>query len=55
MENELWKSSAADLAQAIRGRSVSAREVVQAHLDRIAAVNDAVNAITVVLADRALT
>ena len=55
MENELWKSSAADLAQAIRGRRVSAREVVQAHLDRIAAVNDAVNAITVVLADRALT
>ena len=54
METELWKSSAADLASAIRGRVVSAREVVQAHLDRIAAVNDAVHAITVVLADRAL-
>ncbi|HEY7200113.1 MAG TPA: amidase family protein, partial [Candidatus Dormibacteraeota bacterium] len=32
----------------------SSREAVQAHLDRIAAVNPAVNAVTSVLADRAL-
>ncbi len=54
MSAELWRWSAGDLAQAIRMRQVSAREVVQAHLDRIAAVNDQVHAITVTLADSAL-
>ena len=47
-------SPSTDLAAAVRSRTVSAREVVQAHLDRIAAVNPAVNAVTAVLADDAL-
>jgi amidase len=54
MSTELWSWSATDLAQAIRAKEVSAREVVQAHLGRIAAVNDKVNAVTVVLGESAL-
>jgi amidase len=54
MATELWRWNAADLAQAIRTKQVSAREVVQAHLDRIEAVNGKVNAVTVVLRDSAL-
>ena len=55
MSEELWRWSAATLAHAIRERSLSSREVVQAHLDRIGTVNDAVNAITVVFAEEALS
>jgi len=51
---ELWGMGASELAAAIRDRRASSREAVQAHLDRIAAVNPAVNAVTSVLADRAL-
>lgn len=52
--NELWRWSATDLARAIRVREVSSREVVQSVLDRISAVNPAVNAVVQVLADEAL-
>lgn len=51
---EIWRRSATDLAAAIASRELSAVEVVQAHLDRIEAVNPAVNAVTLVLADDAL-
>jgi amidase len=51
---ELWRKCAHELAELIRGRQVSSREVVQSHLDRIAAVNDKVNAVTVTLAESAL-
>ena len=51
---DLIRQSAAVLASAIAEREVSAVEVTQAHLDRIAAVNGRVNAITVVLGDEAL-
>ncbi|MCS5635682.1 MAG: amidase [Myxococcota bacterium] len=54
MNSEIWQRSATALAEAIRKREVSSREVVQAHLDRIEAVNGRLNAITVVLADSAL-
>lgn len=54
MTEELWRRSATELAALIRNRDVSSREVVQAHLDRIEAVNPRVNAITRVLADSAL-
>jgi amidase len=43
--SELIERSAVDLAYAIAARELSSREVVQAHLDRIAEVNDRVNAI----------
>jgi amidase len=46
--------SATELAEAIRSGQVSSREVVEAHLRRIEQVNPAVNAVPVVLGDRAL-
>lgn len=54
MADALWSKGAGELAKLIRGREVSSREVVQAHLDRIDAVNGAVNAVTVTLAESAL-
>jgi amidase len=49
----VWTQGAADLAAAITAKEVSAREVVDAFLDRIERVNPAVNAVTVVLAEEA--
>lgn len=54
MSNEPWRLGAADLAAAIRSKKLSSREVVQSHLDRIAAVNPKLNAVTVTLAESAL-
>lgn len=51
--SELWRHSATELAALIRERKVSSREVVDAHLARIEAVNGHVNAVTRVLADSA--
>jgi amidase len=51
---DLWCMSATDLAQAIRSKEASSREVIEAHLRRIEAVNPAVNAVTVVLGEQAL-
>jgi amidase len=51
---ELWRLSATELARAIRTRQVASREVVEAHLRRIEAVDPSVNAITRVLAEAAL-
>ncbi|NTT87368.1 amidase [Tabrizicola fusiformis] len=48
---ELWQHSASDLARMIAARVVAPSEVMAAHLDRIAAVNGAVNAV-VSLRDR---
>jgi amidase len=52
--SELWRKSAVELAAMIRDREVSSREVVQAHLDRIEAVNPHLNAIVRLLPDQAL-
>lgn len=54
MSTELWRKSATELAQLIRQKKASSREVVQAHLDRINTVNDFARAITVVLDESAL-
>src|SRR3954454_7803542 len=51
---EIWDLSAARQAAAIRTRELSSREVVTAQLERIEAVNPAVNALRVVLAEQAL-
>lgn len=53
MSNELVYSDATRLAELIRTRDVSPVEVMQAHLDRIQAVNPRVNAI-VTIADNAM-
>ena len=53
MTQELWRKSALELAADIRTKMVSSREVVDAHLERIAQVNGLVNAVVRVLADEA--
>ncbi|RYF40739.1 MAG: indole acetimide hydrolase, partial [Comamonadaceae bacterium] len=52
---EIWKQSAGQLAKAIAHRELSSRDVVQAHLDRIAVVNPKLNAVVQVLQDEALS
>jgi amidase len=54
MERELWRWDAVDLAAAIRTRAIGSREATRAVLERLAAVNPALNAVTVLLADQAL-
>ncbi|MDP6346483.1 MAG: amidase [Alphaproteobacteria bacterium] len=49
-----WHQSAGSLAEAIREKRLSSQEVIQAHLDRIRAVNSEINAVTVVLEEDAL-
>src|SRR5262249_14220952 len=51
MSNELIYSDATKLAELIRTRAVSPVEVMQAHLDRIEAVNPKVNAIVTIASD----
>src|ERR1700704_6551031 len=45
---------ATTLAALIRTKKVSSREVVQAHLDRVAAVNPKINAVVTLMAEDAL-
>src|SRR5438477_353415 len=54
METDLWRWDAVELAAAIRTRRISSREATRAVLERLAAVNPALNAVTVLLADQAL-
>ena len=51
---ELWEMTASQIAGAVGSRQVSATEVATAHLDRIAAVNPAINAIVQTFPDEAL-
>ncbi|HMH43158.1 MAG TPA: hypothetical protein VK557_06725, partial [Pyrinomonadaceae bacterium] len=52
--NAIFYKDATELAALIRTKQLSSREVVQAHLDRIRAVNPKVNAIVTLLANDAL-
>jgi amidase len=52
--DEICFSSARDLARRVRDRDLSAREVVQAHLDRIERTNPHVNAVVTLVPERAL-
>jgi amidase len=54
MDDALLYASAATLARAIRDKQVSAREVVEAHLYRIEAVNPTLHAVVQLAAERAL-
>lgn len=49
----LWTLSAREIARLVRGRDVTAREVIDAHLDRIAELNGSLGALTVVFPERA--
>jgi amidase len=53
MRDALWKMTARAQAAAVRDGTVTAVELVDAHLERIAEVNPAVNAVTQLLAERA--
>ncbi len=54
MDNPIWQWSATKTAQAIRQGDVSAQEVTGAHIERMHAVNPALNAVVVDLSDAAL-
>lgn len=49
--SDLWRMSARELGALVADRKVSVREVMDAHVQRIEAVNPRVNAITMVLDD----
>jgi amidase len=51
---DLWKHGAGELAEIIRTGKASSVEVVEAHLARIEAVNDSVNAMVKTLGEKAL-
>jgi amidase len=53
VSDELWRQPAGTLAQRIASREVTSREVIDAHLARIDAVNADINAIPKVLAESA--
>lgn len=53
MPDELWRLDATDLAALIRAGRVSAAEVTESHLQRLAIVNPKLNAVVRVLADEA--
>ncbi|MDA8371557.1 MAG: amidase [Nocardiopsaceae bacterium] len=54
MHEDITYRPARDLAQMLREREISAREVVSAHLERIEAVDPEVNAVVTLCADRAM-
>ena len=54
MNDLLWKYFASKLAELIRNKDVTSREVVKSHLARIEQVNGKLNALTVVLKQSAL-
>lgn len=51
VSTELWRMSATELGSLVAAKKVSVREVVEAHVRRIEAVNPSVNAITMLLED----
>ena len=54
MTNDLWRLDACEVAERIRKRSFSSREVVSACLQRVDETNGKVNALTEIRADEAL-
>ena len=53
-ERELWRLDALTLIAMIRNGQISSREAVQSSLDRLAAVNPALNAVVVTMHESAL-
>ncbi len=51
---DIWAWSATEITAAIRAKELSARDVTQAHLDRIAAVNPSINAVVQEMPQEAL-
>ena len=53
-DDALWRRDAVELADLIRTRQVSSREVIEAHIERLEAVNPRLNAVVLALADEAV-
>jgi amidase len=51
---ELWRMSATELAAAIKTKQASSRDVIEAHLRRVEAVNPSLNAVVIVMGEEAL-
>lgn len=51
--DELWRWDAVSLAAAIKARKISAREALEAHLARVAAVNPRINAVVDLMTEEA--
>ena len=54
MADELWQRSAVELAEGIRGKQFSCREVMESVVGRIRALNGTLNAIVYDYTDEAL-
>ena len=54
MNDDLCFKTATELASLIRSKELSARQVMEAHLQQIERVNPAVNAIVTLLPERAM-
>lgn len=52
-QDAMWAMTAADQAAAVRSSEISAVDLVDSHLERIACVNPRVNAVTQLMAERA--
>lgn len=52
--NEIWQMGVAEIADAVRTRRFSCKEVMEAHFERIETINAKVNAITVCLKESAM-
>lgn len=52
--NDLWRMSATQLGELIRLKKASVREVIEAHIGRIKALNPSINAVTLLLEEEAL-
>ncbi len=55
MDDEIWRLSASQLADRIRWKAISARQAAQAALDRLQAVNPALNAVVAHRPEQVLT
>ncbi len=55
MSNQIWRMTAAQLADGIRAGELTAVEVVEAHLARISTTNPTVNAVVSTLGEEAVT
>ena len=53
MSASIWRLSAVETAAAIRNKQVSCVEVIDAHIERMGAVNPGINAVTVDLSTAA--
>lgn len=54
MSDQLWQKSAIELAELVRTKQASSREIVEAHVERISEVNPGLNAVVRLLDDSAL-